>query len=162
MQETQFPSLGCEDPLEKPMATHSSIFAWKIPWTEEPGRLQYMVFVRQRVQHGHDWATNTFTFTFYVYFYAYMISCIACSYAHHCKMVWKSTQQNFSVITFKENGILRWLGEWNFLFCILYILSQICIILQCSFCIACFQSFWYVKCQISYKWLQLLKLLNIV
>ena len=36
MQETQVQSLGCEDPLEKGMATHSSILAWKIPWTEEP------------------------------------------------------------------------------------------------------------------------------
>ena len=37
MQETQVQSLGREDPLEKGMATHSSILAWKIPWTEEPG-----------------------------------------------------------------------------------------------------------------------------
>ena len=41
-QETQVPSLGWEDPLEKGMATHSSILAWRIPWTEEPGRLQSM------------------------------------------------------------------------------------------------------------------------
>ena len=40
MQETQIRSLGQEDPLEKEMETHSSILAWKIPWTEEPGRLQ--------------------------------------------------------------------------------------------------------------------------
>ena len=40
MQETQFRSLGQEDPLEKGMATHSSILAWRIPWTEEPNRLQ--------------------------------------------------------------------------------------------------------------------------
>ena len=39
MQETQVQSLGQEDSLEKGMATHSSILAWKIPWTEEPGRL---------------------------------------------------------------------------------------------------------------------------
>ena len=39
MQETQVPSLGEEDPLEKEMATYSSILAWKIPWTEEPGGL---------------------------------------------------------------------------------------------------------------------------
>ena len=43
MQETQILSLGWEDPLEKRMATHSSTFAWRIPWTEEPGRLQSMV-----------------------------------------------------------------------------------------------------------------------
>ena len=40
MLETRVQSLGREDPLEKAMATHSSILAWKIPWTEEPGRLQ--------------------------------------------------------------------------------------------------------------------------
>ena len=42
MQETRVQSLGQEVPLEKEMATHSSILAWKIPWTEEPGRLQSM------------------------------------------------------------------------------------------------------------------------
>ena len=45
MQETRIQSLGGEDPLEKGMATHSSILAWKIPWTEEPGKLQRV---------GHD------------------------------------------------------------------------------------------------------------
>ena len=40
MQETQLQSLGWEDPLEKEMETHSSILAWEIPWTEEPGALQ--------------------------------------------------------------------------------------------------------------------------
>ena len=41
-KETEVRSLGQEDPLEENMATHSSIFAWKIPWTEEPGRVQFM------------------------------------------------------------------------------------------------------------------------
>ena len=41
-QETWFPSLGQEDPLEKEMATHSSILAWEIPWIEESGGLQFM------------------------------------------------------------------------------------------------------------------------
>ena len=50
MQETWVQSLGREDPLEKGMATHASILAWKIPWTEEPGGLQSMG--SQRV--GHD------------------------------------------------------------------------------------------------------------
>ena len=40
MQKTRVQSLGLEDPLEKKMVTHSSILAWRIPWTEEPGRLQ--------------------------------------------------------------------------------------------------------------------------
>ena len=52
MQETQVQSLGGEDPLNKEMATHSNIIAWKIPWTEEPGRLQSMGSQRVR----HDWA----------------------------------------------------------------------------------------------------------
>ena len=42
MQETQVQSLGQDDPLEKEVVTHSSIFAWEIPWTEKPGRLQSM------------------------------------------------------------------------------------------------------------------------
>ena len=50
MQGTWVRSLGQEDPLEKEMATHSSTLAWKIPWTEKPGRLQSMG--SQRV--GHD------------------------------------------------------------------------------------------------------------
>ena len=54
MQETWVPSLGQEDPLEKEMATYSSTLAWKIPWTEKPGRLQSME--SQRV--GHDWMTS--------------------------------------------------------------------------------------------------------
>ena len=58
MQETQVWALGREDLLEKGMATHCSILAWRIAWTEEPSRLQSMGW--QRV--GHDWATNTFTF----------------------------------------------------------------------------------------------------
>ena len=54
MQETWIWSLGWEDSLEKGMATHSSILAWRIPWTEVPGKLQSMV--SQRV--GYDWVTN--------------------------------------------------------------------------------------------------------
>ena len=48
MQETWVPSLSQEDPLEKETATHSSILAWRIPWTEEPGRLQSMGSPRVR------------------------------------------------------------------------------------------------------------------
>ena len=55
MQETWVQSLGQEDPLEKGMETHTSILAWRIPWTEEPGGLQSMGL--QRV--GQDGGTNT-------------------------------------------------------------------------------------------------------
>ena len=54
MRETWVRALGREDPLEKEMAIHSSTIAWKIPWTEEPGRLQSMGSQRG----GHDWATS--------------------------------------------------------------------------------------------------------
>ena len=50
MQETWVQSLGGEDPLEEEMTTHSSILAWRIPWTEEPGKIQFIG--SQRV--GHD------------------------------------------------------------------------------------------------------------
>ena len=50
-QEMQVQSLGQEDPLVEEMATHSSILAWEIPWTEEPGWLQFMGSQRVR----HDW-----------------------------------------------------------------------------------------------------------
>ena len=57
-------------PMEKAMATHSNTLAWKIPWTEEPGRLQSMVSLRVR----HDWATSLSLFTFM-----------------HCRRKWQPT-----------------------------------------------------------------------
>ena len=59
MQETCVQSLGQEDPMEKEMATHSSIIPWEIPRTEEPGRLQLMGLQRD----GRDWVTK-FQFQF--------------------------------------------------------------------------------------------------
>ena len=62
MLETWVRSLGWENPLEKGMATHSSILTWRILWTEEPGGLQSMGLKRV----GHDWVTNTnLPFDFY-------------------------------------------------------------------------------------------------
>ena len=57
MQETQIQSLSQEDTLKKGMATHSSILAWRIPWTKEPGRLQSMEL--QRVRNDEETLTNT-------------------------------------------------------------------------------------------------------
>ena len=70
MQETQVQSLDWEDPLEKEMATHSSILAWRIPWTEQPGRPQSMQ--SQRV--SHDWVTDTFFFLFVNYLLNFLLS----------------------------------------------------------------------------------------
>ena len=58
VQETRVQSLSWKDPLEKEMASHSNILAWKIPWVEEPGRLQSM-WSQSRTQ------PNDFTFTFH-------------------------------------------------------------------------------------------------
>ena len=58
IQETRVQSLDWKDPLEKGMATYSSILAWEIPWTEEPGRLQFIGSHRV----GHSRETNIFTF----------------------------------------------------------------------------------------------------
>ena len=60
MWETWTQSLGWEEPLEKEMATHSSTLAWKIPWMEEPGRLQFTGSLRV----GHHWVTSLSRFTF--------------------------------------------------------------------------------------------------
>ena len=70
MWETQVWSLGWEDPLEKEMAAHSSILAWKIPWTEEHGRLQSMRSERVR----HDWATSLYRHSKHFTNFTYVIS----------------------------------------------------------------------------------------
>ena len=59
-QETPVGSLGQGDPLEKGMATYSSILAWRIPWTEEPGGLQFMGF--QRVRHNKGDLAHTYVY----------------------------------------------------------------------------------------------------
>ena len=66
MWETGVWSPGWEDPLEKEMATHSSTLAWKIPWTEERGRLRYMGLRRV----GHNWATSLH------FIYSYVCVCV--------------------------------------------------------------------------------------
>ena len=91
MRETWVLSLDWEDPLEKGMATHSSILAWRIPWTEEPGRLQSMG--SQRVRHDRP------TFT--------MQSTNMCTQCHH------STGQNLHHIS---PGQLQLFHKWSFCF----------------------------------------------
>ena len=74
MRESQAPYLGQRDPLEKEMATHSSTLAWKIPWMEEPGRLQSMWLHRVT----HDYVINPHThinisFVLYIYIFQILI-----------------------------------------------------------------------------------------
>ena len=66
MQETWIRSLGREDPLGKEMATHSSILAWRIPWTEEPGRLQSMG--SQRVRHNWETSLSFYFLSWHLWF----------------------------------------------------------------------------------------------
>ena len=102
IQETWIQFLGREDPLEKGMATHSIILAWRIPWIEEPGRLQ-SIFQRVR----HNWVTNTFTF-----FFSYLVS--------NCLWFWlllfipesffNATSHGFSIF-FKLVIVYGWLNK---------------------------------------------------
>ena len=69
MQETWVQTLSQEDLLEKGMAIHSSILAWEIPWTEEPGKLQSIGLQRVR----HYWATNTFTFFLFFFLIFFLL-----------------------------------------------------------------------------------------
>ena len=79
MQETCVQSLGREDPLEKGMTTHSSILAWRIPWTEEDvGGLQSMGLQRIR----HDRGTNNFTFTLVAIMNGYVSIYVSEDYLH--------------------------------------------------------------------------------
>ena len=68
MQETWVQSLDWEDPLEKEMATHSNILAWKIPWIEEPRSLKSMGLQRGE----HDLATKQQQLYIYIYIYIYV------------------------------------------------------------------------------------------
>ena len=78
-QEARVWSLGQEDPLEKGMATHSSILAWEIPWTEKPGGLQSIGL--QRV--GHDWRDWAHTL-------AYRTSCFVSGFSYSALWLWDS------------------------------------------------------------------------
>ena len=74
IQETQVQSLGWKDPLEKEMATHSSILAWRIPWTQEPGRLQ-SVEVSKESDTTEQLTLSLFSYTTYmnnIYIYIYL------------------------------------------------------------------------------------------
>ena len=87
--------LGWDNPLEKGTTTHSSILAWRIPWTEEPGRLQSMGL--QRV--GHDWVTFSFIFL--------LFQTVLHSYIHvfssTCAEILQGTHQNSSVAILVHN-----------------------------------------------------------
>ena len=76
-------SMDREDPLEKEMATHSSVLAWRIPWTEEPGGLQSMGSQRVR----HDWVTNITLLLHYIYNYLHGVFIAFSSVAQSCLLL---------------------------------------------------------------------------
>ena len=125
MQDTQVRFLGREDLLEKEMAIHSSTIAWKIPWTEEPGRLQSMG--SQRV--GHDWAISLhFTewssgFPYFLQFKSefcnkeFMILAIVRSQSCFCWLYWASpTLTAKNIINLISVLTIWWCPcvEWSF------------------------------------------------
>ena len=113
MQDTQVWSLGWEETLEKGMVTHSSILAWKIPWTEEPGTLQSMGSQRVR----HTWATEQ----------QYSIVLV-----HHILPIYSSIHGHlggFHVLAVVSNALVSMLAghHWHWgLYCLSQSLEQSC------------------------------------
>ena len=121
MQKNRVQSLGWEDPLEKEMTTHSSILAWRIPWTEEPGGLQSMRSWRIR----HDLATNTFIFIFQLLYVEKCEGPKREEWSHKDRWEWaprlsltsltsvKPCNRHHRCFTFLSQG-LNWLhGQWE-------------------------------------------------
>ena len=112
MQETQVWSLVWEDPLQKEMATHSSTLAWRIPWTEEPGRLQSRGL--QRV--GHDWVTSL-SFPYHVRNYSVKVHIVSIKVSLLLlNLEWRLTefcQENTLVTANTLCQHKRWLYTWT-------------------------------------------------
>ena len=104
MQETWVWSLDRDDSLKKEIATHSGILAWRIPWTEEPGELQFMG--QQRVRH--NWATNTHSFTHW-----FIKSGMGFEMLHFWQAPWPSRCWWSWDHTFKQDSWLHWLRNWK-------------------------------------------------
>ena len=102
MWETRVRFLGREDPLEKEMAIHSSTRAWKIPWTEEPDRLQSMGSQRVR----HNWATSIFLSFFRVEYFSKHLLLLSTPWAGHSIM---------AKVIFSEYIVVSW-EKKNWLF----------------------------------------------
>jgi len=104
MQETQVQSLGGEDLLEKGMATHSCTPAWRIPWTEEPGRLHSMGL--QRV--GHNWATTTSGPA------SQQLTWVSPPrYLMHWKFPYRVSYKNYLIMNFIPEDVAFWISRWE-------------------------------------------------
>ena len=106
MQETWVQFLGWEDPLEEEMATHSSILAWIIPWTEEPGRLQSM---------GVQELDTTERLSTHIWFYLIFTECQLC-YRHTCRQQdnqWMNTPKSLPLRALYDSGEWGWREKEN-------------------------------------------------
>ena len=101
MRETQVKSLGWQAPLEKRMSTHSSILAWRIPWTEEPGRLQFMG-LQGRMQHIED-DMKDFSLIFYFHFINHSSFCGLCYNFKAAHYIYNLTFQALLLYTFTSH-----------------------------------------------------------
>ena len=103
IQETWVWSLGREDPLEKEMATHSSILAWKVPWTEEPGGPQSTGLQRVR----RDWATENNIYIMYIYKHTHISQLLSPDQSLHCQPGSLGTKPG-SWVRVREEHVLSW------------------------------------------------------
>ena len=109
MQEIWVQSLGQEDPLEKGMATHSSILAWRIPWTKEPGRLQSKVL--QRVRHKNrdhfQWVWS-YPFQFYLFWRVdFQVSELNPQWEKKCIVIWDVKEVPYNTYLEHSDSKLR-------------------------------------------------------
>ena len=112
IQETQVQILGQEAPLEEEMATHSSMLAWKIPWTEEPGGLYSMELQRVR----HNWMTNThlhmIPYSTLTYYSMGLIYCLHIFFFFHlsvCYSDWVVSMILSSSLLIHSSALFSWL-----------------------------------------------------
>ena len=109
VQEIRVQSLGQEDPLEMEMATHSSILAWKAPWTEEPGGLQSVGSQRVR----HDWVTNTCIMLKVLYMFPYKYKVFTVFYSWNAYWICKLQKWERKLTWYPWGGKIPWRRAWQ-------------------------------------------------
>ena len=116
MQETQIWSLGWEDPLEKKIATHSSVFAWEIPWTEEPGWVPSM---DKRVGHDPEtkqWKQHDGSMPWGCFWFVILSWCILTGWKEGSQFLWVTR----NIITRSVKKLIALFQAHNFRFIIKY------------------------------------------
>ena len=123
MQETWVWSLAREEPLEKGTVTHSSILAWRIPWTEEPGRVQ--TIGSQRVRH--DWAGALFPFSLHFEFTQKESNpCLTWDEVFGWAMNLYCVHQHYFACSWINQSLFLWRRGFIFLTLRLYAIANLC------------------------------------